>query len=320
MFRERFLGYVTVRSGAAVASLVRRPIRAWLFAAVAMVILIAGSVMLPQTLVAGADPEPDTPLDCLRCHTRVLKGHDELGAGTEACWACHDSTNMNMLHLADGTLLSSAESAELCGQCHPAYYNAWKGEGHGISSLAGRVNCASCHDPHQPQMALSATTESHPSSLIEPGSPLDCLSCHRRVLKGHDKLGAGTEACWACHYNAEMTTLHLASGETRFPLSEFPRLCAQCHQKRYEEWNEGTHGVPAWKGGEPEVASGERIKCVNCHEPHQPQVVLLNITKPHPLPEPSPPAPPTDLLIILGVSLLVVVAGGIAVVKRGEGP
>ncbi len=95
--------------------------------------------------------------------------------------------------------------------------------------------------------AVMAQGESPPS---ESDIPLDCLSHHVQVLKGHDKLGEGNEACWSCHLSTQMTTLHLAGGET-LPLSDFPRLCAQCHQKRYEAWNEGTHGVPAWKEGDP---------------------------------------------------------------------
>ena len=164
----------------------------------------------------------------------------------------------------------------------------------------------------QTSVANAAPDESKP--------PLDCLSCHTKILKGHDKLGSGSEACWACHYNTSMTTLHLAGGETRFPLSDSPQLCAQCHQKRYKAWSEGEHGVPAWKEGEPVIPGVDKAKCVNCHEPHQPQIVLLNITKPHPPPAPSPPSPPSGLLIMLGISLLLIIVVGVAVAKRGEGP
>ncbi len=168
----------------------------------------------------------------------------------------------------------------------------------------------------------SLGTEVAPQEVTPPPespTPLDCISHHTKVLKGHDKLGEGSEACWACHLSTQMTTLHLAGGETQFPLSDFPRLCAQCHQKRYEAWVEGTHGVPAWKEGEPEIRSTEKARCTSCHNPHQPQIALLDITKPHPPPAPSPPPLPTELLIILGISLLVIIiALGVAMVKRGE--
>ncbi len=168
----------------------------------------------------------------------------------------------------------------------------------------------------------SLGTEVAPQEVTSPPeslTPLDCLSHHTKTLKSHDKLGPGSEACWACHLSTQMTTLHLAGGETQFPLSDFPRLCAQCHQKRYKAWSEGTHGVPAWKEGSSEIRGTEKARCTTCHDPHQPQVVLLNITEPHPPPEPSPSPLPTELLIMLGVSLLIIIiALGVAVVKRGE--
>ncbi len=300
--------------------LVRWPILVWFVSVTMIVVMVAGVLASPRTATVSADSESDVPMDCLRCHTRVLKGHDKLGTGSEACRVCHDSTDMEMLHLVEGTQISSASSPQLCGQCHLPYYNAWKGGGHGTSTAVGIVKCADCHDPHQPQMTRLGVTEPRPPSVPESGVVLDCLSCHLRVLKGHDKLGTGSEACWACHYKTEMTTLHLAGGETQFPLSDFPRLCAQCHQERYKAWEEGIHGVPAWKAGEPAVPGAEKARCVNCHEPHQPQIALLNITQPHPPAEPSPPPPPTQALIMLGIALLVIVAVGVAVTRRGELP
>jgi len=153
----------------------------------------------------------------------------------------------------------------------------------------------------------------------ESDTPLDCLSCHTKVLKGHDKLGSGNKACWVCHDSTDMKKLRLADG-TQLPLADSPQLCGQCHQKRYKAWNEGQHGVPAWKEREPVIPGVEKAKCADCHDPHQPQVVLLNITKPHPPPAPSPPPPPVEPLIILGISLLLIIAIGVAVVKRGEAP
>lgn len=145
----------------------------------------------------------------------------------------------------------------------------------------------------------------------------DCLKCHAKVLRGHDVLGTGSAACRACH-GAEMGTLHLANGETTFPLSEFLQLCSQCHQQRYRDWEAGTHGTPALQqqeGSEDGIA--ERAGCISCHEPHQPQVILTNITRPHPAPAPSP-SPPSDVLAVLGgIILLLAIAVGVVIRKRG---
>ncbi|MDP2729469.1 MAG: c-type cytochrome [Dehalococcoidales bacterium] len=282
---------------------------------------IAGPIVINPVSEEGVLP------DCFRCHTRVLKGHDKLGEGSGACLICHSGTHMGMLRLFDGTELSPEDSPKLCGQCHSAHYAAWQEGTHGI--VAGREErtglpivvkpkCADCHEPHQPQMSL-AIGKTYPPLSAE-GGQLDCLSCHVRVLKGHDKLGEGSEACWACHVSTQMKTLHLAGGETRLPLSDSPKLCAQCHQARYEAWERGTHGVPAWKEGEPAIVGADKVKCINCHEPHQPQIPLLNITKPHPPAQPPPAKPSALLLALLGISGVLVVAVGLAVVRRGELP
>ena len=103
--------------------------------------------------------------------------------------------------------------------------------------------------------------------------------------------------------------------------ADSPQLCAQCHQKRYDAWKEGTHGVPTWKEGDFANRGIEKPKCASCHDPHQPQITLLNITKPHPQPAPSPPPPSAEPLIILGISLLLVIVVGIAAAAaKGEGP
>ncbi len=165
--------------------------------------------------------------------------------------------------------------------------------------------------------------------------PLDCMSCHFAPepipgiprplpLKGHDKLGPGNEACRACHFNLSLITmiesttlLHLASG-TQFPLSESPQLCAQCHEKRYDAWVDGTHGVPTWQEEGSAIPTTDKAKCTECHDPHQPQIVLLDITKPHPPEAPSPLQPPAVPLIVLGGSLLLLVALGV-MAKKGKG-
>ena len=277
-------------------------------------------------------PTPVTPQlehgvlpDCFRCHTRVLVGHDKLGTGSAACLVCHSSTKMGWFRLVDGTEITRDESPRLCGQCHNDKYDAWQKGLHGVLArdtvvvgipINVKPKCVDCHEPHQPQLSL-ATGSSFPPLSTGDGK-LDCLSCHVKILKGHDKLGEGSASCWSCHLSTEMSTFHLAGGDTRLSASDSTKLCAQCHQERYKAWNEGTHGVPAWKEGEPLLFGSEKVPCVNCHEPHQPQVPLVNITKPHPIPTPAPPQAPLQLMAIVGAAMAIVTVLGIAV-TRGEG-
>ncbi len=307
--------------------LVRWPIQVWLAGGMVIVIVVGGFLALPQTLTVGAEPESDAPLDCLSCHTRGLKSHDKLGSGSEACWVCHDSINIGKLRLLNGTQLLLADSPPLCKQCHQKTYEAWNEAKHGVITREGgeprtpateKLKCVSCHNPHQPQMEIAVLAK--PKLAAGEEGPLECSDCHVRALKGHDKLGSGSEACWACHSNIIMGELHLAEGQKKLSLADYPQLCAQCHQRRYEDWTEGTHGAPAWKEGVVEIHGAGKVGCIGCHDPHQPQIVLSGITKTHPAPRPPSPPPPLTLLAVVGISFLLVIAVGVVVLKKGEWP
>lgn len=289
--------------------------------------MIAGTLGILMALLAppvsAADLESDTPLDCLKCHTRVLASHDKLGSGTEACWVCHDNTHMGKLHLFDGTIIPLSENPKLCQQCHPGQYSNWQENKHGAASLkqeqpgTALPQCAQCHDPHQPQM----TPHDRDITTVPPtagADELDCLSCHVRTLESHDVLGSGSEACWSCHYNKEMGVFHLAGGN-QIPVQSYMVLCGQCHQERYQAWENGTHGVPSWNDEAELVPGTARQGCTGCHNPHKPQIAFTNITRPHPEPAPLPPPLPAQPLMMLGISILLTVAGGVAVARQGAG-
>ena len=123
------------------------------------------------TTASAADPESNQPLDCTSCHQKTLEYHDKLGSDNNACWTCHDSTDMTQLRVANGTRLSPADSNQLCGQCHQARYNAWQEGTHGFPDTVASGKCADCHDPHQPQMSFTGITKSHPEPAPPAPSP-----------------------------------------------------------------------------------------------------------------------------------------------------
>jgi nitrate/TMAO reductase-like tetraheme cytochrome c subunit len=155
-------------------------------------------------------------------------------------------------------------------------------------------------------LPLAATVK----AASEADHPQECLSCHSKTLEFHDKLGSGNNACLACHDNPDMKMLRLAD-KTLLPLADSTQLCGQCHQERYAAWQEGTHGF---------AGTVAAVKCTGCHDPHQPKITFVNITKPHPEPAPPPPAPPVNLVAIFAVSLAVMITVGVIGARRGEGP
>ncbi len=162
------MGHVTVGLRSIASALVSRPIRLWVVGTIAIIIVVAGFLAVPQTLTVNAAPESTPPSDCKSCHTKTLKFHDKLGSGNKACWVCHDNTDIKMLRLADGSPLSLTDSSQLCGQCHQQRYGAWKEGTHGIPGPS-KEKCTSCHNPHQPQIVLSGITRTHP--VPRPPSP-----------------------------------------------------------------------------------------------------------------------------------------------------
>ena len=132
---------------------------------------------------------------------------------------------------------------------------------------------------------------------------LACDTCHTVRLGAHAALGAEeNRACHSCHANPNMSALQLSSG-VELALANSAPLCQQCHQQRYQEWVDGTHGFPGYEAGMLSGDPSTSTNCTTCHNPHEPRIILSNITLPHPDPVPAPPSPPKDPLIILGISV-----------------
>jgi hypothetical protein len=88
----------------------------------------------------------------LQFHTEIVLKHDE---EHRWCLDCHDATNRDVLHLANGDHVSFEESYKLCGQCHGEKLRDWKAGVHGRRT--GYWNgekqyllCVNCHWPHAP--------------------------------------------------------------------------------------------------------------------------------------------------------------------------
>ncbi|WP_420263709.1 hypothetical protein [Candidatus Magnetominusculus dajiuhuensis] len=105
---------------------------------------------------------------CTSCHASMPlnKERRELGFHTEIqlkhaqeqrwCLDCHEISNRDMLHLANGELIPFENSYRLCGQCHGNIYRDWKTGIHGkrVGYYNGEKTyylCVNCHNPHSPR-------------------------------------------------------------------------------------------------------------------------------------------------------------------------
>jgi len=164
----RLLAWVAVGFGVALLTAV-----VWLLARPAATAAAADPVRettpnvqrLVGTLTGGQqNPLPAAgdsgPLNCLSCHNQPLSSHDKLGEGNQACYACHVSTDWSMdkLELANGAVISKADSSQLCGQCHQERFAAWEEGTHGIPGTVAAIPCTGCHNPHQPEIVFQGIT------------------------------------------------------------------------------------------------------------------------------------------------------------------
>jgi predicted CXXCH cytochrome family protein len=76
----------------------------------------------------------------------------------ENCYNCHDRSQLDQLHTAEGAKLRFDQATLLCAGCHGPTYRDWEAGVHGRTGgywerSAGpikREECTSCHDPHAP--------------------------------------------------------------------------------------------------------------------------------------------------------------------------
>lgn len=98
-----------------------------------------------------------TAHDLFQAHSGLNYNHGNL-----TCLSCHNASDYDTLHLADGRPVAFPDVMTLCAQCHGTamrdYNNGSHGGMHGHWDLTkgGRVrnNCVNCHDPHHPKFPL----------------------------------------------------------------------------------------------------------------------------------------------------------------------
>jgi len=140
--------------------------------------------------------------------------------------------------------------------------------GAGNGGVEQRVRCETCHAVRPPKPlpeSMSALTEFHVGM----------------------RFTHGTLSCTACHAEGQPPKLKLATGEP-LPTASALQLCAQCHGPQYRDYEHGAHGG---MNGYWDTSAGNRTRnhCVDCHDPHTPQVEAV-----------SPKPPPRDRFLNQG--------------------
>ena len=104
--------------------------------------------------------DPDLKVNTKPRKLKLAHQQVELKHGTESRWCldCHDATDRDSLHLANGEKVPFEESYRLCGQCHGEKFRDWRAGVHGrrTGNWDGEKQyllCVHCHNSHAPRFA-----------------------------------------------------------------------------------------------------------------------------------------------------------------------
>lgn len=253
------------------------------------------SVLIPLLFVlsffsTSLAAEKSMPV-CKSCHKSITPGKVVHPAVDMGCNSCHTQPHDKKAKIPKGL---SAESPELCFQCHdktkftkktvhPPVAGGMCNSCHNVHSTDNPKIllspmpelCYGCHDKAKfenksvhPPVAGGMCTGCHDPHSSEAGklllakSPELCFKCHNKGMFtgkkfGHSPVSAGL--CTSCHGPH-------ATAAPKLLLSDPPGLCFNCHAKD-KFTNTVTH---------PPVASG---MCNGCHHMHQGDVDKLLLSE-----------------------------------------
>lgn len=215
--------------------------------------------------------EKDTAM-CAACHRVHSATGPLLLAGTSTidaplCLSCHDGTSARdiLSDFADMARtsrhpvpMSETDPGSLqCSSCHGVHLGGRPDSGRGLlqagSARFGNQYCYSCHgtDSTLPRGDLQVfEASSHKAGIAEPptGTKVICLSCH---------IGHTTREAALYPYSANDRCLRCHSYDAASPDADIAaKLSGDGHGTR--------HDLRAEDG----AATGSRLGCSNCHEPH----------------------------------------------------
>lgn len=106
--------------------------------------------------------------------------------------------------------------------------------------------CLKCHIPGERTVLRKEGVPAHPAIRLE----------HAPELK----------TCGDCHDPGKWNGLSLLTGG-QVAFDQAPLVCGQCHGLVKRDWDVGLHGKTSggWDG------RGQRLSCVECHDPHRPK-------------------------------------------------
>jgi len=119
--------------------------------------------------------------------------------------------------------------------------------------------------------------------LVKSGWTYNCMECHKlfparwhyddRPFNEHKDINlqhGENRFCLNCHHPTNRNAFVDYDG-AEIAQADVVLLCAKCHGPIYRDWQAGVHGR---KNGYWDAAKGAqtRLRCIQCHDPHQPKL------------------------------------------------
>jgi predicted CXXCH cytochrome family protein len=185
-------------------------------------------------ITGHAGAESDFPVVCTDCHGShdvLTKDQWRAGEGTAACVECHTEAGvertdpLQLSQIVRDGLFAQRADADYCLACHSQPDRELTFENGDVVSIT--IDADALHDSVH--------------GADNPWQPLDCTDCHGRYTYPHNP-----------------PTL---AGRREYNLERYT-LCADCHQRNYENSLDSVHEV-ALEEGKVEAAV-----CTDCHGAH----------------------------------------------------
>ena len=177
---------------------------------------------------------------CVECHDEFDETlakpvvHKPITEGN--CAACHNP------HTSNHEMLLSAESGEMCLECHD---DLAPQETMSVHEVFVDGKCLSCHAPH---------AADNKKLLVRAGSEL-CFECHdeigEKLEENEFQHEPVTEDCLECH------NPHASSDGKKLLKGGQPALCLECHKAGKPAFKKAHKGYPV-----------DKARCSACHDPH----------------------------------------------------
>lgn len=116
------------------------------------------------------------------------------------------------------------------------------------------------------QITSFKCTECHTESIEKlKRDNIDKKAAHWNVKLVH--ANEETMNCATCHAPNDMDNLQSLTNVS-IDINLSYKVCSQCHQEQFKDWIGGAHGKQLGGWAPPRLSN----TCVNCHNPHQPQI------------------------------------------------